>query len=1166
MSKIKVLVVLMALLMSVLLLSSCDIGDIFNPGADGTTDQPSQTTPGDDSSNDTGGECTHEFGEWEVILEATCTQKGKQVRVCSLCMHIENSDIDLKAHTVETLVKVDPTCKSEGKTEGEKCSICQSVLKAQEPIPTISHNYDKGICTMCGAEEPACNHTFGGWNTVKDATCADKGLKERSCAGCGEKEQVEIETLPHPEETDQAVAATCTEPGLTEGKHCSVCKEVLIAQETVNANGHKYTEGVCHCGAKDENYIPPTTYSEGLEYELSNDGTYYIVSSIGKCTDTKLVIPSTHENLPVKGIGEEAFYGCSALTDISIPDSIESIGTYAFSGCEKLKTIILPIKLKTIGIAAFYYCSALESITIPENITSIENITFNGCKSLVSIDLPNSVKTIGNSAFAGCEALVEINIPNELRSIGDSAFQNCKSLKFLEFPKTLQSFSKTTTQTPFSGCSALEGIAVHADNLYYLSYKNCVIEKATQTVIFGIGNCELPNNGSVEKIADDALRNLDKLTSIRIPDGTVTIGNRVFYDCNNLREIVIPNSVNSIGYYALKNCNHLETIIFKGTEQEWSNITKGTDWDDGTGTYTIQFIEDEESEEKTYMVTFKDYNGTVLKEQTVKSGESATAPVVPARNGYRFVGWDKTFDNVTANVTVTAKYVQQFSVIFKDYDGTILKTEIVDINTNATPPSVPSRKGYTFTGWSGTYTNVTQNQIVTATYNKNEILYTVVFKDYNGNTLKEQTVPEGTGATAPSNPNRAGYRFTGWDKAFDNIVSDITVTATYVQQFTVVFKDYDGTTLKTELVDKGTSATPPVNPSRDGYAFNGWDNSYTNITSNKIITATYVEKTSNYTVTFVNHDGTVLKTQANIISGASATAPTAPSREGYRFVGWDKSFDNVTSDITIVALYIQQFKVSFVDYNGTVIKEVWVDSGASATLPTNPSRTGYTFNGWRGLYSNVYANQTVQATYVETSNKATVKITNGTGIVGETVSLYVDLSNNSGFISASLLVDFDDTALKLIAVKDLGIISGAMHTEQHISPYVLTWENDERTSNITANGRLVELVFEISPNASEGVYDIMLNIPRDGIINANGQSQSFVTVNGFITVSEGIRDTHKWDKGTVITKPTENSTGLIVYTCRVCGETKTEILDKLSSQTMATTDFSLKRKTDEEDE
>ena len=113
---------------------------------------------------------------------------------------------------------------------------------------------------------------------------------------------------------------------------------------------------------------------------------------------------------------------------------------------------------------------------------------------------------------------------------------------------------------------------------------------------------------------------------------------------------------------------------------------------------------------------------------------------------------------------------------------------------------------------------------------------------------------------------------------------------------------------------------------------------------------------------------------------------------------------------------------------------------------------------------------------------------------------------------------------------------------------------------------MVELVFEISSRASEGVYDIQLMVPRDGILNASGQSQSFTTVNGFISVSAGIRDTHKWDKGTITIEPTEDSTGLIVYRCRVCGETKTEIIDKLSAKAMLTVDYVYKGRTDEEDE
>ena len=253
MSKLKLNLIISVLLALVLLMSSCDIGNVSNPSKDDATEPPPQTTPE--------GECVHKFGEWEVVLESTCTQKGKQVRVCSLCMYIENSDIDLRAHTIETLAKIEPTCKTEGKTGGEKCSVCQTVLKAQETIATIAHNYVEGNCTMCGEKEPDCVHNYGAWNTVKNATCSEEGAKERSCTLCGNKEQAVIPKSAHTEAVDKAVDPTCTETGLTEGKHCSVCKAVLIAQETVKANGHKYTEGICHCGTKDPNYVPAKTYT-----------------------------------------------------------------------------------------------------------------------------------------------------------------------------------------------------------------------------------------------------------------------------------------------------------------------------------------------------------------------------------------------------------------------------------------------------------------------------------------------------------------------------------------------------------------------------------------------------------------------------------------------------------------------------------------------------------------------------------------------------------------------------------------------------------------------------------------------------------------------------------------------------------------------------------------
>ncbi|NLZ27586.1 MAG: hypothetical protein GX887_01300, partial [Firmicutes bacterium] len=119
----------------------------------------------------------------------------------------------------------------------------------------------------------------------------------------------------------------------------------------------------------------------------------------------------------------------------------------------------------------------------------------------------------------------------------------------------------------------------------------------------------------------------------------------------------------------------------------------------------------------SYTVTFLDHDGTVLKTETVRQGGSATAPVVPGREGYNFAGWDKSFTYVTNDLTVTATYsIKTYTVAFVDHDGTVLKEEEVDHGGNATAPAAPEREGYTFTGWDKSFTNVTNDLTVTATY------------------------------------------------------------------------------------------------------------------------------------------------------------------------------------------------------------------------------------------------------------------------------------------------------------------------------------------------------------------------------------------------------------------------------------------------------------------
>ncbi len=139
--------------------------------------------------------------------------------------------------------------------------------------------------------------------------------------------------------------------------------------------------------------------------------------SVGNCliaTATKtLVLGCKTSVIPtdgsVKSIGDWAFYNCSGLTSITIPDSVTSIGEHAFDGCEGLTSVIIGNSVKSIGYDAFSRCSGLTNITIPDSVTSISDCAFYGCTGLTSVIIGNSVKSIGQQAFYNCSGLTSIN-------------------------------------------------------------------------------------------------------------------------------------------------------------------------------------------------------------------------------------------------------------------------------------------------------------------------------------------------------------------------------------------------------------------------------------------------------------------------------------------------------------------------------------------------------------------------------------------------------------------------------------------------------------------------------------------------------------------------------------------------------------------------------------
>ncbi len=219
--------------------------------------------------------------------------------------------------------------------------------------------------------------------------------------------------------------------------------------------------------------------------------------SIGNClieTDTKTLIRGCQTSIiPTDGnvtsIDNGAFWGCSSLKSIIIPDSVMSIGDWAFWGCSSLKSINIPASVISIGNRAFSGCSSLTNLTVDTNnkrycsignclietvtktlirgcqtsiiptdgsVTSIGKGAFSECSGLTSITIPDSVSSIGDSAFQRCNGLTNIIIPDSVISIGDSAFQGCNGLSNIIIPDSVSSIDNFA----FNGCVNLKFVYI----------------------------------------------------------------------------------------------------------------------------------------------------------------------------------------------------------------------------------------------------------------------------------------------------------------------------------------------------------------------------------------------------------------------------------------------------------------------------------------------------------------------------------------------------------------------------------------------------------------------------------------------------------------------------------------------------------------------------------
>ena len=286
--------------------------------------------------------------------------------------------------------------------------------------------------------------------------------------------------------------------------------------------------------------IGGSAFSNTAWYKNQPDGLVYAGKVAYKYKGTMPSNTSILLKEGTLGIGDNAFSGCSGLTNITIPDSVTSIGYQAFDGCDNLQDIYIT------DIAAWFNISGLSnlmgygtsnkklyinnelatSITIPDGVTVIPSVAFRNCSSLTSVTIPDSVTSIGSSAFSGCTELTSVAIGNGVTSIGSYAFKGCSKLQ----------------------------------NIY-------ITDIAAWFNISGLDNLMLYGSNSKSIYLNNEL-----ITSVTIPEGMTTIPSYVFYNCSSLTSITIPDSVTNIGENAFYNCNGLTRIDVSENNTSYASV------------------------------------------------------------------------------------------------------------------------------------------------------------------------------------------------------------------------------------------------------------------------------------------------------------------------------------------------------------------------------------------------------------------------------------------------------------------------------------------------------------------------------------------------------------------------------------------------------------------
>ncbi len=356
---------------------------------------------------------------------------------------------------------------------------------------------------------------------------------------------------------------------------------------------------------------------------VSSEGDYVYTVQNGEVTITdytgtavSLSIPAYLEGLPVTRIGEDAFYGCTDLEEVVLPEGVTYLGNAAFGGMGELKVyfpstvtavqsygapfrgttlkeikfaegtnylaprlfmwatvpeeMILPETVTSMGQGVFSECKGLTSVVLPDGLKEIPSEAFYNVKTLTDIQWPKGLETISKNAFYGCTGLEEIVLPEGVTYLADGVFGRVGELK-VHIPSTLtdvEYYGAPFRETTLTEIEFADGITYLAPRLFmWATVPEEVVLPETITSMGaqlfasskGLTSVVLPDG--LKEIPSEAFYEVRTLTDIRWPEGLEIIGDGTFCRCTGLEELVLPETVTRIEGDAFYDCTGLEEIV-----------------------------------------------------------------------------------------------------------------------------------------------------------------------------------------------------------------------------------------------------------------------------------------------------------------------------------------------------------------------------------------------------------------------------------------------------------------------------------------------------------------------------------------------------------------------------------------------------------------------------